>query len=333
MIMREQDNLVNNEMIFLGEEDYMDKILHIVAPILSKYRATGYFNGSDGTKIYYESYLHPEEKATVVISHGFCEFTAKFEEVIYYFFEAGYSVYILDHRGHGYSARSVSDKSKVYVRSYDEYVLDFHEFITKVVLKDNIHRQLILYAHSMGGAIGALYLEQYPGVFSCAILSSPMLEIDSGIIPKPVVWLVMLLKKLARTDEDYVTRHKEFDGIPIFATSSCLSEARYNHIFSKRLENENYQTYGASSAWTLASMKAVKKLQKHAGLVKTPILLFQAGRDTTVRPGGQKRFALKSQNTRLVILPDSKHEIYNADTKTREEYYQRIFEYLEEQII
>jgi lysophospholipase len=332
MIMRERDNSVDKEMIFLGEEDYMDKMLHIVAPILSKYRTTDYFNSSDGTKIYYEAYLHPEEKAAVVISHGFCEFTAKFEEVVFYFLQAGYSVYILDHRGHGYSARSVSDKSKVYVRSYEEYVLDFHVFITKVVLKDSLHRRLVLYAHSMGGAIAALYLEQYPGVFSCAILSSPMLEINSGIVPKSVVWLVMLFKKLTRTDEDYVTRHKKFDGIPIFTTSSCLSEARYNHIFSKRLEDENYQTYGASSAWTLASMNAVKKLQKQAGLVKTPILLIQAGKDTTVRPGGQKRFARKSQNTRLVIMPDSKHEIYNADTKTRTEYYQKIIEYLEEQI-
>lgn len=331
--MKEKFEMAGNDMIFLGEEDYMDKIVHIVRPLLEENRKTGYFLSFDGTKIFYEYYDHPNEKAAVVISHGFCEFTAKFEEVIFYFFQAGYSVYIPDLRGHGYSQRMVQDRSKVYIHSYDEYVLDFHSFITNIVLKDKIPKKLVLYAHSMGGAIAALYLEQYPDMFSCAILSSPMLEIDCGKTPASLVWLLMLYKKFTRSDEDYVSGHGAFDGIPHFEASSCLSEARYNDIFTKRLQDKNYQIYGASCAWTLASLRAVRKLQKHAKLVKTPILLFQAGNDTTVKPGGQKRFAEKSKNTRLVVMPDSKHEIYNANTALRKEYYHKIFAFLEERLI
>jgi len=332
MNMKEKSKIVGNEKIFLGEEDYMEKMVHIVRPILEENRKTGYFLSFDGTQIYYEYYDHPQEKAAVVISHGFCEFTKKFEEVIFYFIQEGYSVYILDHRGHGYSQRIVQDRSKVYIHSYEEYVQDFNNFITQIVLNDRIHKNLVLYAHSMGGAVAALFLEQYPDIFSCAILSSPMLDIDCGKTPAAIVWMFMLYKKLVRSDEDYVSGHGAFDGIPQFESSSCLSETRYKDIFTKRLQDKNYQTYGASCAWTLASLRAVRKLIKHAKLVKTPILLFQAGSDTTVKPGGQKRFAAKSKDTKLVVISDSKHEIYNANTIIRKEFYQKIFAFIKEKL-
>ncbi|MDF2942250.1 MAG: Lysophospholipase [Herbinix sp.] len=328
--MKENMNMTGYEKMFLGEEDYMNKMVHIVRPLLENNRKTGYFTSFDGTRIFYEYYDHPQEKAAIVMSHGFCEFTKKFEEVIYYFFQAGYSVYICDHRGHGYSQRSVQDRSKVYLHSYNEYVLDFHDLIINIILKDAVHRKLVLYAHSMGGAIAALYLEQYPEVFLCAILSSPMLEIDFGKNPESMVRLVMLYKKLTHSDEDYVSGHGAFDGIAQFESSSCLSEARYQDIFTKRLQDKNYQTYGASCAWTLASIRAVRKLNRDAKLVKTPVLLFQAGSDTTVKPCGQKRFAKKSKNTRMVVIPASKHEIYNGDSEIRKEYYHKIFAFLDE---
>ncbi len=328
--MKEKTVTTENEKLFLGEEDYMDKMVHHVRPILDKIRKTGYYKSFDGAMIYYEAYIHPLEKATIVISHGFCEFAKKFEEVIFYFYQAGYTVYIPEHRGHGYSKRSVKDQSKVHIRSYQEYVLDLHGFITEVVRKDGIHGKLFLYAHSMGGAVAALYIEQYTEVFSRAVLSSPMLEIDFGRTPVILIWLVLLFKKLIHKDEDYVAGHQAFDSIPHFETSSCLSEARYRDIFEKRVQDTNYQTYGASCAWTLASLRAIRKLQRQAGQVKIPVLLLQAGRDTTVKPGGQKRFAEKSQNTRMVVIPDSKHEIYNAGAAIRKDYYDIIFGFLEE---
>lgn len=330
--MRESMKRIDHEIAFLKEDDYGDKMLTLVRPVLEKHRKTGFFESFDGTKIYYEYYSSSQEKTAVVISHGFCEFTQKFEEVIYYFVQAGYPVYILDHRGHGYSERSVKDRCKVYINSYEEYVQDFHLFLTQIVLKDSLHKKLVLYAHSMGGAIAALYLEQHPGIFSCAILSSPMLEVNCGIIPSSVIWLVMLFKKLFKSEEDYVVGHGAFDGKQHFKSSCCLSEARYNYIFTKRMQDENYQTYGASCAWTLASLKAVRKLHKNSALVKTPILLFQAGKDTTVRPKGQRRFAKKSKDTLLVLIPASKHEIYNANSEIIEEYFHRIFEFIEEKV-
>lgn len=318
-----------NGLTYLEEEAYEENIERFVRPILKSNRSSGYFHSFDEKRIYYQSFIHPHPKAAIVISHGFCEFTAKFEELIYYFYQGGYSVYIFDYRGHGYSERSVKDRCLVHVSSYEEYVQDLNSFVTNIVRKSSSKEKLVLYGHSMGGAIAALYLEQYPKVFTCAILSTPMLQINMGGLPV-VAELVLQMMKLLGKDKAYVMGHRAFDGIPDFEGSSCNSRARYDLIFNKRLKDENYQTYGASNGWALASIRAIRKLQKNARHVHTPILLFQARMDTTVKPGGQIRFVKHTKNTRLVIVPDSKHEIYNGSTQVVKDYVTQIFAYLDE---
>ena len=53
-----------------------------------------------------------------------CEFAEKYNEVAYRFLQEGYSVYVPEHRGHGYSGREVDDPELVHVQSYDRYVTD-----------------------------------------------------------------------------------------------------------------------------------------------------------------------------------------------------------------
>jgi len=52
-----------------------------------------------------------------------------------------------------------------------------------------------------------------------------------------------------------------------------------------------------------------------------------------VKPGGQKKFSIKSKNTKLVAIPKSKHEIFNATTEIRREYYHKIFDFIEEGLV
>lgn len=333
MSMNDKMKHTNEDIIFLKEANYKKNMIDQVRPILEHKRQTGYMDSFDQSKIYYEYYDTPNEKGTIVISHGFCEFSKKFEEVIYYFLLGGYSVYILDHRGHGYSQRMVEDKDMVYIRSYDDYVMDFHHFVTKVVLRSEANRKLILYAHSMGGAIGALYVEQYPDVFSCAILSSPMFDMSFGKFPTSFIWLIIKLYQGITSEKSYIIGHGPFNKVPIYEKSSCLSKERYHYIFSKRIDDENYRTYGASCAWTIASLRAVRKLHKDAHRYTIPTLLFQAGRDTSVSSRGHSRFVKRASNTKILMIPDSKHEIYNANTEIVEDYFRQIFTFLDRSLV
>lgn len=117
----------------------------------------------------------------VVISHGFSEFAAKYAEMAWYFLLAGFSVCILEHRGHGYSQRDVRDDQVVYIDDWRRYVADFAKFTREVGRGYAQGNPLTLFAHSMGGGIAAAMLERYPNIVDRAVLSSPMIEANMGL--------------------------------------------------------------------------------------------------------------------------------------------------------
>ena len=156
------------ENIMIPEEaNYQRTMKRDVEPYLRSYEKDGYIESYDKTAIYYRTYRIPQAKAGIVISHGFCEFAEKYEEVIYYFLKNGYSVYVPEHRGHGYSDRIVVDGEKVHIEDYEQYVQDLHFFVKNVV--EPTEKRKILFCHSMGGAIGVRYLEEFPLTFDAAI--------------------------------------------------------------------------------------------------------------------------------------------------------------------
>lgn len=315
----------------ISEEQFIEVMQTEVEPYLAKYRETGILE-LEGIEIYYETYVNPKEKAAIVISHGFCEYCGKMSEVIYYFLREGYSVFMPEHRGHGRSTRFVDDLSKIYIETYYDYVRDFYRFVKDVVRKKSRSRNLVLYAHSMGGAIGALVMEHYPKLFQCAILSSPMLELDIGIFSNRAAWLLYSIASINRHTKKFAPGERGFKEIPRFEKSCAMSEPRYLRVHEERKGNKSFQTSGATYAWLAASLKAVRILQKDAYRVTVPVLLFQAENDTLVKPGGQELFAQNSQNTTLVRMKGAKHEIYNATDDIIKDYYIRIFDFIEQEL-
>lgn len=312
-----------------GEDNFQDKMESVVADCLKNYFEDAYIQSFDETKLHVTYAVHPQEKASIVISHGFCEFFAKYHEIAYYFYEMGYSVFFLEYRGHGLSDRKVEDWSMVYVKDFDEYVEDLHSFMEQIVTQKSKTKKYVLYAHSMGGAIGALFLEKYPDYFSKAILSSPLMEMNYGKIPKILVQPIFLAAKIGKWDKKYVPGQHAFDGISKYETSSALSKARYDYFFRFRQQRQEYQTYGGCYAWTKAAAKATKKICKDAPKVKAQVLLFQAGLDTLVKLKGQDIFTQRSDKTIKICFPQSKHEIFNATMPIREKYFHIIFRFLE----
>lgn len=178
------------------EANYQRTMKRDVEPYLRSYEKDGYIESYDSTAIYYRTYRIPQAKAAIVISHGFCEFAEKYKEVIYYFLKNGYSVYVPEHRGHGYSDRIVVDGEKVHIEDYEQYVQDLHCFVKNVV--ELTEKRKILFCHSMGGAIGVRYLEEFPLTFDAAILSAPMLGMNTGKYPK---WLAKVTADFSARSE------------------------------------------------------------------------------------------------------------------------------------
>jgi len=68
-------------------------------------RQEGSFLGVDDIKIKYVAILKDDDKGAVVISNGRTESYIKYKELAYDLGQQGYSVYIHDHRGQGFSGR------------------------------------------------------------------------------------------------------------------------------------------------------------------------------------------------------------------------------------
>lgn len=292
----------------------------------------GIFQNSAGGMNYYMSFCPKNPIGNVVVCHGFCEFAEKYTEVALEFVKKGYAVYVPEHRGHGYSQRECEDWEKVYIHSYEDYVEDFYCFIQrKIPLKK---RRMILFAHSMGGAIGTLFLERYPTVFDVAILSAPMFGMKTGNCPEPIARIVAGIACFFGKGKEYALGQHGFDGIENFEHSSCTSLESYQRVFQLRRECIAYQTYGGTYRWVGAGLSATKQLLKRKNMqkIEIPILLLQAENDHMVKNEAHMKFVTGTKQTSILQIRGSKHEIFHSLPEQREEYYKNLFGFLEDRL-
>lgn len=315
--------------LIIKEQDFAETMKGKVLPFIKEHKKEGYITNREGLKLHYEMLIHPDEKAAIVISHGYCEFITKYAELEYYFYQMGYSVFMVEHRGHGFSDRQVKGFSKVHIDHFEDYVLDFNEFIEKVVIPESLTERLILFAHSMGGGIGAMYLEMYPKVFEKAILSSPMIQLSTGNTSKYILRILKMLSYLPFVNRMYLPGYHDYDHSYKYPKCSSISRARYTFQYEEREGEQHYQTNGCTYGWSREAFNVSKKILKNASLIKIPVIIMQAALDTLVISEAQDLFVDKLSNGKIVRFEESKHEIFNATDEIILDYYNEIFNFLE----
>lgn len=313
---------------YLQEAGYRANMKKVVEPYLRRYRRCGSFTSFDGTQIFFVTYIQKNAKGSIVISHGFSEFAEKYNEMVFYFLQAGYSVFLPEHRGHGRSERKLRNLEKVYVKNFAEYVRDLHIFVKRFVMP--CRNEMYLFAHSMGGGIGAVYLERYPDDFKKAVLSSPMIQMKVGGVPYPAAMVIAHIFRLCGLGRMYAAGQDGFKKKPDFEHSCCLSEERYLYAHEKRKKDRRSQTCGATYGWVSAAGAASVYMQDERCIrrIKIPVLVFAAGREHMVNTDEICRFAGKLRYARLVWSLNAKHEIFNAGERAMLQFYDEIFAFL-----
>ena len=261
-------------------------------------RQEGSFLGVDDLKIKYVAILKDDERGAVVISNGRTESYIKYKELAYDLGQQGYSVYIHDHRGQGFSGRMTENRQMGHVWDFDDYVSDLKTFYEEVVSK-NEHSKKFLLAHSMGGGIAALYIEKYPSDFDAAALSSPMLEQSTAIFHSDeIVCGAMKVTSRIRDffiwlfgiEPRYVVGGKDYNNTPFKDNKLTHSEIRYERFRNIYEVNEEVKMGGPTSHWVAYACDAAKDARENAAKVTIPVLVLQAGEDTAVTPEGQNEF-------------------------------------------
>ena len=255
--------------------------------------------------------------------------------VIYYFLNNGYNVFAIEHRGHGRSTNlGVKDTSQIYVRYFNQYIEDFKTLLDEVVVPNSQGKKLFLFAHSMGGGIGAKFLEDYPEYFNAAILTAPMLEVSTGNVPSFIAKTIVKLAVAFGMDGEYVMGKQpytpEYDVNQI--GTSCLP--RYEYIHDIVCSNESFQKGDCANNWLNEAFKATSEIikKKNAEKVKIPVTIIQAGKDTYVRPGGQNKFAEGAENCKIIRIENARHEMYNESDDIQKPYFEEIFKFYNENL-
>ncbi|MCD7737299.1 MAG: alpha/beta hydrolase [Lachnospiraceae bacterium] len=349
------------------EENYPEYMEEHVLPCILPHREERYLSREPGQPIYcafYTADVHASGRhegnsggdagnrsvsganGIILISHGFTETADKYFEVICYFLKAGYHVCIPEHCGHGRSYRLADgDFSLVYTDSWQRYVndLSFVAQAAKSYWEQGL--PLFLFAHSMGGGIGAALAAREPRLFQKIVLSSPMICPCTGQVPWAVSKLIVAVMCAVGKEKSYVIGQHAYDGKETFEESFATSPARHAWYKSRTDAEPLYQTYAASYGWLREAIRLNRFLINDAWKqISAPLLLVQAEKETVVSKEQQELFirrlararqlpdpvtdthsapdsAQASPSTvRFVRIPGAKHEIFRSDDATVEKF-------------
>ena len=126
--------MTENKIHFLGEKDYIPVMEAQNRIWREQHVKNGKITTRDGIKLNYYYAEHPNPKAVVVILHGYCGFWGKYHEFAWYLWQAGYTIFFLEQRCHGYSGGKLPKYDVVHIDTFDTYVKDLREFMDKVVM-------------------------------------------------------------------------------------------------------------------------------------------------------------------------------------------------------
>ncbi|MCB9556355.1 MAG: alpha/beta fold hydrolase [Deltaproteobacteria bacterium] len=316
-------------------------------------------------EIAYAKFEHPQERAAIVLVTGRTESYLKYAELIRDIVERnadlGYSLYILDHRGQGFSTRLLPDEpQKGYVEDFDNYVADLDTFLRTVVHPER-HRRVFALAHSLGGGITARYLQDYQpttDAFDAAILTSPMLGIaavdgkERNLVGRAVEGASLALARglvaLGRgtwylTDRDYdpdwgVWSCSAADGAPRRCDEgegegNSLTHSLTRHEMHRwlRLYEPRIQLGGATARWLVESYAATQTMRDagRSSGIEIPVLVLQAELESIVSNPDQRAVCAAMPNCRLEVVPRASHEpIFEVD-EIRSLYLNRLVTFFE----
>ena len=126
--------MTEHKIHFLGEKDYIPVMESQNRLWREQHVKNGKITTRDGIRLNYYYAEHPHPKAVVVMLHGYCGFWGKYHEFAWYLWQAGYTIFFLEQRCHGYSGGKLPEYDVVHIDTFDTYVKDLREFMDRVVI-------------------------------------------------------------------------------------------------------------------------------------------------------------------------------------------------------
>lgn len=301
---------------------------------------SGAFRNEENKAVYF-AMAEPSgpQKGTVVFTPGYGDSINFHYDAIRNWQDRGYRVYAMDWIGQGLSDReNPNDVHNSNDRLMTKHMNDLHQFVTDVVQKSP-GQPLILASHSMGGHIGMMYLKNHPGVFDQAVLAAPLLDLNTSFLPRTAFKGIVTAANAAGLGDNPLPNWRNLLNRVKNASDSMkdltsrpeqltLSQEASERI---RLLLKPVEVDLPNWLWIKRAYKTMDDMRKpdYFKDIKTPVLLFAAGRDelvdnTTIHMAGKML-----PQGRVVDLPTSEHGVWNGNMKNHATLWNSIDEFID----
>ena len=251
---------------------------------------TGTVAGAGGVDSGWQAWPGTRRRADVVLAHGAGEHSARYGHVARALNERGYSVWALDHRGHGRSggARALID-------SFEAAVADIRSLVELV--RGESSEPPFLLGHSMGGLLSTGYTLRHQASIAGLILSAPAAALETA---SPATRMVSAL--LSRVTPTLGVFKVDPRGV-----------SRDPEVV-RDYESDPQVFHGKLPVRTVAELAAeIGTLADRAPEINLPVLLMYGTADPIVPISGSVMLAERIASKDLTVTPYDGlyHEILN----------------------
>lgn len=290
-----------------------------------------YFIGERHLKVVFTKFGTSQgSKGSLVISPGRTESSLKYVETAYDFIQAGYSpVYVINHRGQGFSERSLPDPHKGHVNDYRDYAKDFAQFMDFVMLDKNVdaHR-LFAVAHSLGAAVITDYSMNYRSPFQAVAMSAPLYKIPNDT-EENLLRDTFLACYIKFACNEYIPgggpfrwENRKFENNDV--THSSVRFNYRDHLWRKW---PSLQLGSPTIRWVRETVQANIKRRDINRLrpIRSPFLILQAEQEMVVDNSGHAPVCQRmGNNCRIEKVIGSRHEMLMESDAIRDPVVQRM---------
>ena len=252
----------------------------------------GFFSARDGIRLFWHSERVSNPVGHVALVHGYAEHQGRHLEITRALTKAGYTVHLLDCRGHGQSGGK-----RAHVDRFDEYLSDLEVFLGRAK-EQTQGAPLFLLSHSHGALIAARYLLDHPDAVRGVVLSSPYFRRKLFVPPLKI----MAGKLIGRL-------------LPSFAMKNELKPEQLTR--DVRIQNATradplYQQI-ATPRWFNESNAAQEIVVRRATEFVTPFLVLIGAADPIADPAGGRDFFehATSKDKQLKQYDGLLHELFH----------------------
>ncbi|MGE5566546.1 MAG: alpha/beta fold hydrolase, partial [Parcubacteria group bacterium] len=301
------------------------------APVPDHGRAE-WFGGAVGATPRAASFFpRTQPRGTVVLSGGRTEPIEKYFETIQELLDRDFAVLTHDWRGQGLSHRALPDRLKGHARGFYDFLGDYEVLLD--IFEARMPKPWIALSHSMGGCLTLLALAHGEKRFSAAILSAPMLGLNTGKRGKTGARALAWLMSRLQPDGYVLGDPGQPFGVPFEANVLTHDRRRYERNNAQLAAENNLALGSPTWSWLDFAFRAIAYLKTSPDVTKIeiPVWALGAEHERLVDNKGQIAVIARVPQGRWLEVPGSYHEILQETDEVRA-FFWREFDALAAQV-